>query len=237
MNSGSTTILGYGALLSEASSRLTFPALSNFRLVHVKDLRRVFAHPHLFLISQNVIEPSDPSLRLASLSAEVLSASDPAREGFIVAAFEVNLDDGQREAFVARERAYDIRSVPYFDNNDDGDATEETTPTGHGVICVASTDDRIPFDEETAVRERLQSLGMSVWHWDRASGLLPADVYLRHCLLSVKKAGTEAERSFREETYLADRKTTLAQYLARDDNEIVVMGAEPPAHLMARFNG
>ena len=27
------TILGYGALLSEASSRLTFPTLSNFRLV------------------------------------------------------------------------------------------------------------------------------------------------------------------------------------------------------------
>ena len=29
----------------------------------------------------------------------------------------------------------------------------------------------------------------SVWHWGRDSGLLPASVYLRHCLLAAEKAG------------------------------------------------
>ena len=29
----------------------------------------------------------------------------------------------------------------------------------------------------------------SVWHWAPDSGLLPASVYLRHCLLAVEKAG------------------------------------------------
>ena len=62
---GPTTILAYGALLSERSSRLTFPDLTNFRLVRVRGLRRVFSHPHVFLIAQNVIDPSDLALRLA----------------------------------------------------------------------------------------------------------------------------------------------------------------------------
>ena len=47
-----TTIIGYGALLSERSSRLTFPNLVNFRYVKIKGYRRVFRHPHLFLLKQ-----------------------------------------------------------------------------------------------------------------------------------------------------------------------------------------
>ena len=46
------TFLAYGALLSERSARLTFPQLRNFRLARVQGYRRVFAHPHFFLISQ-----------------------------------------------------------------------------------------------------------------------------------------------------------------------------------------
>ena len=36
-----TTILGFGSLLSEQSSRLTFPDLENFRLVRVPNYRRL----------------------------------------------------------------------------------------------------------------------------------------------------------------------------------------------------
>ncbi len=39
------TILGFGSLLSQKSSRVTFPTLRNFRLGRVRDHRRVFAHP------------------------------------------------------------------------------------------------------------------------------------------------------------------------------------------------
>ena len=63
------TILSYGALVSEQSARLTFPALTSFRHVRVKRMRRVFAHPHLFLLSQGLIDASS-SRQLASLSAE-----------------------------------------------------------------------------------------------------------------------------------------------------------------------
>mmetsp|Transcript_30509 Transcript_30509/g.86233 ORF Transcript_30509/g.86233 Transcript_30509/m.86233 type:complete len:112 (+) Transcript_30509:172-507(+) len=80
LSSGPQTILAYGALLSERSARLTFPYLQNFRLARVSGLRRVFAHPHLFLISQEVLDPSK-TLRIASLSAEMC---DHPGSGFVV---------------------------------------------------------------------------------------------------------------------------------------------------------
>jgi hypothetical protein len=39
------TLVGFGSLLSETSSRTTFPTLSNFRLGRVQGFRRVFRHP------------------------------------------------------------------------------------------------------------------------------------------------------------------------------------------------
>ena len=53
----------------------------------------------------------------------------------------------------------------------------------------------------------------SFWGWASTSGLLPADIYLRHCLLAVRKAGAIAEASFLDDTVLADRVTTLREYL------------------------
>ena len=242
--SGPTTILAYGALLSETSSRLTFPSLTDFRLARVRGMRRVFAHPHLFLISQGLADPNHPSLRLASLSAEKLDstkAEGSTLAGFTVAAFEVDLDDSQREAFVERERDYDIVSVPFYGLSDSADRKEEdegAAPIGTGVICAAGTDDALPaLTANSPANAILRDLGRSVWHWERDSGLLPADVYLRHCLLAVKKAGPEAERSFLDETYLADRRTSLREYLAIDGNEGRVMAALPPTSLMTRYNG
>ena len=50
------TVLAYGALLSEPSSRLTFPSLTNFRLVRVRNVRRLFGMTHLFLTSAGVVD-------------------------------------------------------------------------------------------------------------------------------------------------------------------------------------
>ena len=238
---GPTTILAYGSLLSEQSARVTFPHLTNFRLVRVRNLRRVFAHPHMFLIGRGIVDPSDPSLRLASLSAEEVASrtskcTSPAEEapaGFVVAAFDVTLDDVQREAFVERERAYRIETISYYDLDSD----DMALPKGRGAICLAGrSDEDLPSILDPVVK-KLKSVGRSVWHWRHDSGLLPADIYLRHCLLAVKKAGPIAEKSFLEETFLADRVTTVAEYLARDGNEARIMRARPPQELMKRFNG
>jgi hypothetical protein len=253
-NDGTTTILAYGALLSEASSRLTFPDLKNFRHVQVRGLRRVFAHPHLFLLqtTAGLIDPTE-TMAFASLSAERVvvdsdsssstSSSSSSSSSFVAAAFDVVMDDEQKRAFVKREVSYDFVSVPYYNLK----AAEESLlnrrsdekPNGQGVICVASTDER----QGAAVVELLSQLPKplpitSIWHWPRNSGLLPANVYLRHCLLAIEKSGSAAAReSFFKDTYLVDRITTLEHYLSDPIVLEQVMKSRPPPELATRFGG
>jgi len=215
------TILGYGALLSESSSRLTFPHLTNFRHVRVKGFRRVFAHPHLFLLGENVVDYPD-TLKIASLSAEPA----PSDTSFVVAAFEVVMDDSQRRAFLRREPEYKIETTEFYALEGEGDRSDEAV--GEGVICIASKDIDIDLTKKPdSIR--------TVWHWSSDSGILPLSMYLRHCLLAVEKVGGSAYESFLKDTYLADRRTTLAEYL--DDHAEEVMNSFPPPHLAARFSG
>ena len=219
------TILAFGALLSESSSRLTFPDLRDFRLVLVRNFRRVFAHPHLFLVSNGLVDPSQ-TLNLASLSAE---PSD--RCSFVAASFSVKLDDSQRRKFLQREEEYNITSVRFYNLEDD--ANPNAKPIGEGVICLASTDAEIP---ESILGRLPSSLPyQNLWHWPEDSGLLPADIYLRHCLLAVEKAGNHAMQSFLHDTYLVDRNTSLATYLEKNRDR--VMASRPPPELATRFGG
>ena len=225
------TILAYGALLSEASSRTTFPDLTNFRLVRVRNMRRLFGMSHLFLTGQGVADPST-SLRIAALSVEPAEGAS-----FIAAAYEVQLNDAQRAAFCEREIGYTITTAPFYELHDDDDGSASgggagagaAEPTGVGVICAASTDDQLP--PELSVPAGLQH----VWDWAPTSGLLPADVYLRHCLLAMRKIGGAAERSFLRDTTLVDRVTPLGDYVDRERERI--MAAVPPASMATRFGG
>lgn len=229
LKASQVTLLGYGALLSESSSRLTFPDLTNFRHVRVKGLKRVFAHPHIYLVKEGLLDPSK-SLHLASLSAE---KSQTEESSFVVAAFDVTLDDVQRENFIQREPEYDIVSTEYYDLNDDNG--EKSHPLGNGVICLRSKDENLRDIEYLhSISQNLKEKG-GIWHWSEDSGLLPATIYLRHCLLAVEKAGGAAYESFLEETYLADRKTTLKEYMNEYGEE--VMSSRPPSHLAQRFGG
>jgi len=225
------TLLGYGALLSEASSRLTFPNLTNYRHVRVLGLRRVFAHPHMFLVKEGLVDVSK-TLRLASLSVEPAGPES----SLVVAAFDVTLDDEQRKQFVQREPEYDIATTSFYGLVPDSEnqVTAEVAPTaGQGVICLASKSDAdlTMLDIPASLKEHPNG----VWHWPRDSGLLPADIYLRHCLLAVQKAGGPAYQSFLHDTYLADRVMTLAEYLEQHGEQ--VMASRPPPHLATRFGG
>lgn len=209
------TILAYGALLSEASSRLTFPTLSNFRLVRVPGMRRLFGMSHLLLTREGVADPA--TLRIAALSVEPAEGTS-----FIAAAYDVELDDVQREAFCAREIGYDIRSVPFCE-------LDEASSSNSGVICAASSDGALPPGFPVPA-------GLPVWDWSPSSGLLPADVYLRHCLLAMSKIGGEAEQSFLHDTTLVDRTTSVSDYLDGGARERV-MAVRPPERMAARFGG
>jgi hypothetical protein len=182
-------------------------------------MRRVFAHPHLFLLGEGIVYYPD-TLKIASLSAEPA----PTDVSFVAAAFEVVLDDPQREAFLRREPEYKIESTQFY-ALEGGDGSE---PIGEGVVCLASVDGDIDLTRKPDTME-------TVWNWPKDSGLLPLSMYLRHCLLAVEKAGGDAHESFLKDTYLVDRQTTLAEYL--DEHGEEVMSSRPPLYLKDRFSG
>jgi hypothetical protein len=224
------TLLGYGALMSESSSRLTFPDLSDFRYVRVKSMRRVFAHPHTFLLGEGLIDPEQTN-KLGSLSVE--PAAD--NVSFVAVAFDVTLDDDQRRNFIEREKEYKIVSTPYYSIHDhdsnSNSKNDNYIPAGDGVICIASKDAELI---NVNIPDSIKGKG-GIWHWPHDSGLLPANTYLRHCLLALQKVGGVAYESFLQDTYLADRKTSLAVYLKNHNQE--VMESLPPQYLAERFGG
>lgn len=228
------TLLGYGALLSESSSRLTFPDLTNFRYARVKHLRRVFSHPHIFLLEEGLVSAED-TLHLASLSAEKVNEESGKSFSFVVSAFDVILNDEQRKNFIRREPEYEITSVPFYELNNKAESEGWGKELGHGVICLASKDTDLNSDLQTKINKLYLKERGGIWNWSHESGLLPADIYLRHCILAVQKGGGEAYDSFLHETYLADRKTTLDKYLEKYRDK--VMNSRPPPHLANRFGG
>ena len=54
--SAPVTIVGLGSLLSERSSRTTFPNLENFRLGRVHGYRRVFAHSAAIFVERGIAD-------------------------------------------------------------------------------------------------------------------------------------------------------------------------------------
>ena len=196
-----------------------------------------------------------------------IGPSSSSSSSFVVAAFDVTLTDAQRRAFLDREASYDIVTVPFYDINDSivdinsRTATTTTTtittrePLGRGVICLKGKDDTCrELIQDLSARHPLIASYSSLWNWPHDCGLLPADLYLRHCLLAVEKASDgRALESFRHETYLADRTTRLEDYLLwkrridhpqdhdDDDDDCLVydnvMKCTPPPYLATRFGG
>lgn len=101
------------------------------------------------------------------------------------------------------------------------------------VLCGGNTDEhykvtRCPPDEW---QRRWSVHGInSVWSND----VLPCRVYLRHCVLAAKGFCPEAYDSFLNNTYLADRVTTIRQYLQQHPE---ILDELPPPDLVGRYSG
>ena len=109
-------------------------------------------------------------------------------------------------------------------------------PIGEGVICLRGKDEDCSDLIQSLSDKKLPY--QSVWNWPHDSGILPADIYLRHCLLAVEKSSDPmAYISFRDETFLADRSTTLKEYLQDDEKYQQILDSSPPSHLATRFGG
>lgn len=111
-------------------------------------------------------------------------------------------------------------------------------------MCTRSTDEEVL--DNRGYREKYNNYlephfgSTSVWdEWGDDSGILPCPIYLRHCLLASRREDVceEARESFLDETFLADRKTTLREYIEIDDKGKLVMETRPPRELEGRYSG
>ena len=228
------TILGYGSLLSASSTKLTMPSSHNFRYVRIVDHRRCFAHISPLFSEAGIARPE--KLELASLSAEPSSGSS-----FMGVAFDIPREEWG--AFVDRELEYVITPAKFqlLGAGDHGDELGE----GEGMLCTRGSDALL---RERGVWSRYEAAFdafvpplelRTCWDWGEASGLMPCACYLRHCLLSSRRAGIPAavRESFLDDTYLVDRQTTLRTYLSRPGIEEYVMSCLPPPNLETRYGG
>ncbi|EFJ42039.1 hypothetical protein VOLCADRAFT_119537 [Volvox carteri f. nagariensis] len=224
---GLMTIAGFGSLLSERSARYTFPHLVNFRIGLVPGWRRVFSHTADVFFLRGIARPETSSHR----------------RGVVVSLFEVPYTPANVAAFISREHEFRFVAVQPLELGTGqplelgtGQPLELGTgqPIGRkAVVCAANTDSdyralRCPPAEWS---RRWSVHGCtSVWRTD----VLPCRVYLRHCVLAARSLGEEAEENFLRATFLADRRTTVGEYLAL---HLDIMDELPPPELAERYSG
>lgn len=228
LNGKSVTLIGFGSLLSETSSRTTFPQLVNFRLGRVNGYRRLFRHPAAIFFERGIARPE--TKEISSLSVEYVGEGATGEEGFVCSLFDVmhfNLQD-----FLDREEEFAFTMVEFTELG-------EGDKRGKGLMCLATTDAHVEDRWGKGYIKRKYGVhGLnSIWdEWGPESGILPCPVYLRHCVLSARKQGQDgpAFRSFLRETFLADRKTTIEEHLARRPD---ILQTKPPPSVSGRYSG
>lgn len=241
------TILGLGSLLSERSSRTTFPDLINFRLGRISNCyRRVFGHPASIFFQRGLADQE--TNEFSSLSAEEFVPDDVNAQyqgGFICSVFEVPRDQVYKDeegidgkiiskptgAFLEREEEFDIVEVPFVELSDqDGEAKK-------GTLCTRYTDEE--FVErwgKDRFEENYGKYGIkTIWGWERDSGLRPCRVYLRHCYLAAQSMGRVCFDSFLDETFLVDRCTTIREYINQHPG--LIENTIPPPGFEERYSG
>eukprot|EP00908_Phaeocystis_cordata_P016818 Transcript_28135.p1 GENE.Transcript_28135~~Transcript_28135.p1 ORF type:complete len:237 (-),score=59.63 Transcript_28135:835-1515(-) len=226
MGKPDVTIVGLGSLLSERSSRTTFPNLANFRLARIDGYRRVFAHPAAIFVERGIADL--PSLQIASLSAEPCEGAS-----FVCTVFEVE-DEGM-DRFREREEEFDLVHVAISPLEASPPPPAEA-PVVMGLMCCRSTDEayiRTWGEERFASKYRANGL-QTIWGHAPDSGVRPCAVYLRHCVLAAERMGAACLASFLDETYLIDRTTTIRQYLEQHPE---IMSTPPPPALAERYGG
>lgn len=218
------TILGFGSLLSETSSRGTFPNLKNFREVRVKDYARKFQHPAFIFFKRGIADLNAKTY--ASLSTEPCPGA-----GFNAVAFEIAGET--KDAWLRREEEFEFHYVDFIEGP--GSSSDSAAK---GIMCCAPTmrDDSIFRQRwgEEKYEESLREAGLhGIWDRELNRGVLPCSVYLRHCVLACKSRSKECADSFLDETKL-ESGVTVRAYLELNP---WIMDLQPPESVIGRYSG
>jgi len=247
------TILGLGSLLSERSSRTTFPDLTNFRLGRISNrYRRVFGHPASIFFQRGLADQE--TKEFSSLSAEDFVPDDTNvgyQGGFVCSVFEVPREQVYKDvegsdgiisskptgAFLEREEEFDIVEVPFVEFSDCDGRNTVFEDAKKGTLCTRYTDEG--FVERWGKERFDENYGkygiQTIWGWQRNSGLRPCRVYLRHFYLAAQSMGQECFDSFLDETFMVDRTTTIREYINQHPG--LIENTLPPPGFEQRYSG
>ncbi|XP_059431254.1 uncharacterized protein LOC132164716 [Corylus avellana] len=217
---GLISICGFGSLLSERSARSTFPDLIDFRVTRLNGFRRVFAHAAPIFFERGIAKPE--TKEISSLSVEPCEG-----ETLVVTVFEIQ--KSEIPAFVKRE--LEFRFLAVVPESLDGKPFDN-----RAVLCARYSDEeffqvRCKGSKEIYFQHYGRYNIDKIWRDD----IFPCRVYLRHCVLAAKNLSDVAYNNFLDHTFLADRKTTIREYLATTGSGI--MEEEPPESLKTRYGG
>jgi cytoplasmic tRNA 2-thiolation protein 1 len=222
---GTVTLVGFGSLVSRGSAATSFP-FTNFRLGTVRGWARIFNRASPGLLAKGACAPATGEV--CGLAFARVAGAAAAR----VALLDVDAGEGVA-AFLKREPFYDIRALPFVD--DAGVAGVAL------ACCECATDAAAAALWGDAARAWRALAAGRVWHDGSAEDgsvlpplplvpvvahcepgalpvrewVYPAPTYLRLCWLAHRRAGLLAH--FLDSTLLADRRTTLREYLAANE--------------------
>ncbi|KNA06543.1 hypothetical protein SOVF_180110 [Spinacia oleracea] len=218
--SGYISICGFGSLLSERSARSTFPDLCNFRVARLQGFRRVFAHVAPIFFERGIAKPE--TKEISSLSVEPCEG-----EELIVTVFEIQ--KSEVPSFMERELEFRFLAVL-------PETLEGKTFDNPAVLCARSSDEEF-FNVGCKGSKEVYHQHYGRYNIDKIwrDDIFPCRTYMRHCVLAAKNLGDTAYSNFLDHTYLADRQTTIRQYLATAGSGI--MEEEPPESLKTRYGG
>ncbi|CAI5458899.1 unnamed protein product [Closterium sp. Yama58-4] len=215
----------------ERSARSTFPSLEGFRQARLRGFRRVFCHAAPVFFIRGIA--NSETKEYSSLSVEPCEG-----EEIVVTLFSIPVTEVP--AFIEREHEFRFLLVPPsrlspVAASPDSLAAESSSPTHGAVICSRYSDQEYLQIRLKGNRDEYEKQ-YGRWGVERVwdDTLLPCRVYLRHCVLAAQGLGEEALASFLDHTFLADRQTTIRQYLLRHPD---IMSEPPPPSLADRYGG
>ncbi|XP_047338141.1 uncharacterized protein LOC124941830 isoform X2 [Impatiens glandulifera] len=205
---------------STVCARSTFPDLINFRVARLSGFRRVFAHVAPIFFERGIAIPE--TKEISSLSVEQCDG-----ETLVITIFEIKR--AEIPSFIEREHEFRFLAVA-------PQTLDEKPLILPAVLCARYTDEeyfqnRCKGSHEIYFNRYGRHNIDKIWRDD----VLPCRVYLRHCVLAAKNLGKEAYNNFLDHTFLADRETTIGEYLRTTGAGI--MEEEPPELLKFRYGG
>ncbi len=188
-------VVGYGSLLSEASARETVPGLEDFRLVRVKNYKRLFNKVGIVFIQRNGYDPENRRV------GSCVTRFDPNYE-IICSLFRSPEDEF--EALYEREHRFKWVQV---------ECTEGNGSVVTGRMCSEYNDVDYRINKCVTESEYYRRVGQhypgKIWRDD----VLPFPIYLKFCLRAAASHGGEVLENFLTTTFLADGITPLKDYI------------------------